>query len=127
MPESHDESSAHLDQPLGKIEVSLGVIASLAGWAVSQCYGVVGMAPQRLKDGIAEILHQEDYHRGVKVWREDGGIIIELFVVIEYGTRISEVARNIMSTVKFTVEKALGVTVAQVNVNVQDLRVSNEN
>lgn len=126
MSESRDESSSYLDQPLGKIEVSLDVIASLAGRAVAQCYGVVGMAPHRLKDGIAEILRQEDYHRGVQVRRENDAIIIDLFVVVEYGTRISEVARNIMSNVKFAVEKALGIPVAQVNVNVQGLRVSSE-
>lgn len=126
MRESGEESSSYLDQPLGKIEVSLDVIASLAGRAVAQCYGVVGMAPHRLKDGIAEILRQEDYHRGVQVRRENDAIIIDLFVVVEYGTRISEVARNIMSNVKFAVEKALGIPVAQVNVNVQGLRVSSE-
>lgn len=126
MSESRDDSSSYLDQPLGKIEVSLDVIASLAGRAVAQCYGVVGMAPHRLKDGIAEILRQEDYHRGVQVRRENDAIIIDLFVVVEYGTRISEVARNIMSNVKFAVEKALGIPVAQVNVNVQGLRVSSE-
>ena len=54
----------------------------------------------------------------------EGRVLIELYVVIEYGTRISEVARNIMSNVKFAVESALGVSVVQVNVNVQDIRVS---
>jgi uncharacterized alkaline shock family protein YloU len=55
-----------------------------------------------------------------------GQIVIDLYVVIEYGTRISEVAHNIMSAVKFRVEKALGASVAQVNVHVQALRVSQE-
>jgi uncharacterized alkaline shock family protein YloU len=53
-------------------------------------------------------------------------IIIDLYVIIEYGIRISEVAHNIMRNVKFRVEKSLGVPVAQVNVHVQGLRVSSQ-
>jgi uncharacterized alkaline shock family protein YloU len=52
--------------------------------------------------------------------------VIDLYVVIEYGTRIATVARNIQSVVKYTVEKALGVPVVAVNVHVQDLRISSE-
>jgi len=48
-------------------------------------------------------------------------IIVEVYVALEYGLRISEIAHNIMSSVKFSTEKMLGVPVAQVNVNVQGL------
>ena len=65
-------------------------------------------------------------HRGVDVHLVDGQIAVDLYVIIEYGTRISEVAHNIMSAVKFRVEKALGTSVVQVNVHVQGLRVSQE-
>jgi uncharacterized alkaline shock family protein YloU len=59
--------------------------------------------------------------------RLDGDqIIIDLYVIIEYGTRISAVAHNIMSNVKFSVEKSLGVPVAEVNVHVRGLRVSSK-
>jgi len=112
---------------LGKVEVSLDAMATMAGKAALQCYGVVGMSSSRLSDDIAEVLKQENYRRGVKVRStKEGNIIIDLYVVVEYGTRISEVARNIMSTVKFTVEKAIGLPVAQVNVNVQGLRISDK-
>jgi uncharacterized alkaline shock family protein YloU len=112
---------------LGKVEVSLDAIATMAGKAALQCYGVVGMSSSRLSDDIAEVLQQENYRRGVKVHSaKEGKIIIDLYVVVEYGTRISEVARNIMSTVKFTVEKGIGLPVGQVNVNVQGLRISDK-
>jgi uncharacterized alkaline shock family protein YloU len=104
---------------LGKIEISPAAVASLANHAVLQSYGVVGMSSRSL----AQLLSR-DSKRGVSVHIGDGEIIIDLYVIIEYGTRISEVAHNIMENVKFTVEKALGVPVAQVNVHVQGLRVS---
>jgi uncharacterized alkaline shock family protein YloU len=112
------------DTKLGKIEVSPHAVATIAGHAVMSCYGVVGMASTTLKDGLAEILQQENYSRGVEVHFADGQIIIDLYVVIEYGVRISEVAHNIMSSVKYAVERSLDLPVIQVNVHVQGLRVS---
>lgn len=108
----------------GKIEVSPTAIASIVAQVVLECYGVVGMSAKSLRHGLAEILHRDSSRRGVEVKLVDHQIIIDLYVVIEYGTRVSEVAHNIMRTVKFSVEKALGGPVAQVNVHVQGLRVS---
>jgi uncharacterized alkaline shock family protein YloU len=108
---------------LGRIEITPNAIASLAGQAVLECYGVVGMANKNLRDGFAEILPGENYRRGVDVKLVNHEIIIDLYVVIEYGTRISEVAHGIMNRVKFTVERALGIPVGRVNVHVQGLHV----
>jgi uncharacterized alkaline shock family protein YloU len=109
---------------LGKIEVSPTAIASLASQAVLECYGVVGMATKDLASGIVEILQPASHRRGVDVHIGDDLIVVDLYVVIEYGTRITTVAQNIQSVVKYTVEKALGVPVVAVNIHVQDLRVS---
>jgi uncharacterized alkaline shock family protein YloU len=109
---------------LGRIEVSPLAIASLASQAVLGCYGVVGMASKDLASGIVEILQPASHRRGVDIQIGDDRIAIDLYVVIEYGTRIATVAQNIQSVVKYSVEKALGVPVAAVNVHVQDLRVS---
>jgi uncharacterized alkaline shock family protein YloU len=109
---------------LGKIEISSVVIARIASHAVLESYGVVGMAATSFTDGLVELLTPCTSHRGVDVQLRDGQIIIDLYVIVEYGTRISEVAHNIMSAVRFRVEKALGRSVTQVNVHVQGLRVS---
>jgi uncharacterized alkaline shock family protein YloU len=109
---------------LGKIEISPTAIATLAAQAVLQSYGVVGMAPSNLADELMTALG-DAAHRGVQVHVDGDQIQIDLYVVIEYGTRISSVAHSIMNVVKYTVERALGVPVTQVNVHVQGLRVSN--
>lgn len=108
---------------LGRIEIAPAAIAGIASQAVLNSYGVVGMASKSLVGGLARLL-QRDNRRGVEVKLEDHRIIIDLYVVIEYGTRISTVAHNIMDSVEFSVEKTLGVPVSQVNVHVQGLRVS---
>ena len=74
--------------------VSPAAIASLANHAVLKSYGVVGMSSRNLTQ-----LLNRDSKRGVRVHLEDGEIVIELYVIVEYGTRISEVAHNIVENV----------------------------
>jgi len=84
----------------------------------------VGMTYPALTSDLVRVLQGESYRRGVQVKVVEQRIIVDLYVVLEYGVRISEVARNIMDNVKFRVEKALGVPIEEVNVHVQGLRVS---
>ncbi len=113
------------ERRLGKIEISPAAIASIASQAVLECYGVVGRTSHALRNGLTEILHSaESRRKGVEVKLVEDQIVIDLYVIIEYGVRVSEVAHNIMECVKFNVEKTLGVPIAEVNVHVQGLRVS---
>ena len=109
-------------RPLGKIEILPNAIHSIAVQAVCECYGVVGIASPRLRNGQAVLLTDERSNQGVQVRLVNDQIILEIYVVLEYGLRISEIAHNVMSSVKYATEKMLGVPVAQVNVNVQGLR-----
>jgi uncharacterized alkaline shock family protein YloU len=111
---------------LGSIEISPAAIATIASESVLECYGVVGMASKSLFGGLAELLHADRARRGVDVRVEGERVVVDLYVIIEYGTRISEVAQGIMNRVKYCLEKALGVAVAEVNVHVQGLRISGE-
>ena len=108
---------------LGHVEITPTAIASLAGQAVLECYGVVGMANKNVRDGIAEVLTHGNYRRGVDVKVIDREIVIDLYVVIQYGTRISEVTHGVMNRVKFTLEKIVGLPVRQGNIHVQGLHV----
>ena len=108
-------------RPLGSIEVLPNAIHSIAVQAISECYGVVGIAAPRLRNGQATLLESGQLNQGVQVRIADDQIMLDVYVVLEYGLRISEIAHNIMSGVKFAVEKMLGVPVARVNVNVQGL------
>lgn len=109
---------------LGTIEVSAHVVSGLVGQAAAGCYGVVGMAAKGLRDGLAERLNRENVHRGVEVTTTPSGLVIELWVIVQYGTRISEVAHNLMSAVHYAVTSTVGVDVAAVNVNVQGIHVT---
>ncbi|TMB88963.1 MAG: Asp23/Gls24 family envelope stress response protein [Chloroflexi bacterium] len=111
----------HGVRPLGKIEVLPNAIHTIAMQATSECYGVVGLTAPRLHNGQAVLLPSEQSNQGIQVRVVNEQIIVEVYVALEYGLRMSEIAHNIMSSVKFSIEKMLGVPVAQVNVNIQGL------
>jgi len=112
-----------IQNELGRLSLSEEVIATIAGVAATECYGVVGMASRRMTDGIAELLGRENLSRGVDVAIEDGKAVITVNVVVGYGTRITEVARNMVDKVKYSVESATGLKVSRVKVNVQGVKV----
>jgi uncharacterized alkaline shock family protein YloU len=108
----------------GRVEITQGAVASLAARAVGECYGVVGLASRHSRPALAELLRKEESSKGVEVAITSDRVVIDLYVILEYGTRIATVAENIMSNVKFAVEQALGTPAVEVNVNVQGIRVS---
>src|SRR5262245_2530321 len=66
--------------PMGKIEVAPRAIAAIAARAVVRSYGVVGLAPHTLREGVAQVLHQRDAHKGVEVRLDGDAIEIDLYV-----------------------------------------------
>ena len=109
--------------PLGSIHVTPRAIATIAYHAASESYGVVGLAHKNLVDGIAQALVKDPTH-GVEVHYDGVHINIDMYIIIEYGTRIKSVANSVSNTVRYHVEKALGMPVDQINVHVQGLRIS---
>jgi uncharacterized alkaline shock family protein YloU len=109
--------------PLGSITISPRAIATIAWQAAYESYGVVGLAPKNLADGIANILVKDPVH-GVDVHYDGNQVEIDLYIIIEYGTRIKSVASSVANTVRYHVEKALGLPVHAINVHVQGLRIS---
>jgi uncharacterized alkaline shock family protein YloU len=110
--------------PLGDIEISKQAIASIAFQAVQQSYGVVGLAAKNIADELANAIVKDPTH-GIDVEYKNNQINIDIYIIIEYGTRIKSVAASVANTVRYQVENALGLPVSEINVHVQGLRVSN--
>ena len=109
---------------LGKINVSVEAIASLAGAAATECYGVIGMASQKLvRDGFAELLKKENYSRGIVVRETKEGLEIDLYIIVAYGMKISEVVESVQKKVKYVLEKTLDLEFKAVNIYVQAVKM----
>jgi len=108
---------------LGAIQIGNDVLADVAGYAALECYGIVAMASPTLRDGVAQILSQDKLRKGVRVSSDGEGVIIDLYVVAEYGTNLAEVAHNMSDRVKYVVTTHAEVRVDAVNVHVQGIKV----
>jgi uncharacterized alkaline shock family protein YloU len=118
--------SIEMKTQLGTVDVSKDVVATIAGGAAIDCYGIVGMASQKqLKDGLTDLLGKENFRRGVVIRDEEEQIHIDMYIIVSYGTRISEVAYNVQTKVKYQLEQMLGLDVDSVNIFVQGVRVTN--
>ena len=101
------------------IKISNDVVAVIAGVAVSEVPGVYGMAGG-FAGGISEVLKgKKNLAKGIKVEVTDKNAKIDVNIIVEYGTRIPDVAFEIQNRVKKAVENMTGLKVEEVNVHVQ--------
>lgn len=103
---------------LGTIRIADEVVAIIAGLAATEIKGVAGMSGG-LAGGIAEMLGRKNLSRGVKVEVGEKEAAVDMFVIVEYGVRIPDVASRIQANVKNAIESMTGLNVVEVNVNVQ--------
>lgn len=101
------------------IKISDDVVAVIAGVAVSEVPGVAGMAGG-FAGGISEVLSgKKNLSKGIKVDVGEKETKIDVNIIVEYGTRIPDVAFEIQNRVKKAVEAMTGLKVLEVNVHVQ--------
>ena len=108
----------------GNINYSEEVLAKVVGLSTMECYGVVGMVSKSPTEGLWELMRIENLSKGVKIeLTDDDRLQIELFIMVEYGTKISVISNNIIQKVRYSVENYTGLKVSAITVNVQAVRV----
>jgi uncharacterized alkaline shock family protein YloU len=105
------------------IKISDDVVSVIAGVAVSEVPGVAGMAGG-FAGGISEVLSgKKNLSKGIKVDVGEKETKIDVNIIVEYGTRIPDVAFEIQNRVKKAVETMTGLNVIEVNVHVQGVSI----
>lgn len=107
----------------GIIYYSEEALANIVGISTMECYGVVGMALKDAKDGFWQLIKSDILNKGVKIHSKENQLTIELYIIVEYGTKISIIANNIIQKIRYNVENYTGLKVAGITVNVQGVRV----
>ncbi|AEG15503.1 protein of unknown function DUF322 [Desulfofundulus kuznetsovii DSM 6115] len=110
---------------LGSIRIADEVVRVIAGLAATEVPGVAGMSGG-VVGGIVEMLGKKNLSKGVKVEVGEKEAAVDLFVIVDYGTRIPDVALQIQENVKKAIEAMTGLSVVEVNVNVQGVAFSQE-
>ena len=110
----------------GYVKISDDVVKIIAGMAAMEIQGVSGMTGG-IAGGLAEKLGRKNLSRGVKAEVGEKEATIDIFVIVEYGAPIKDVAYQIQAKVKNAVENMTGLRVLEVNVNVQGVSFGPEN
>ena len=108
---------------LGSIHISTRAIASISYQAAIRSYGVVGLASKNIVEGLTNRIVKDPTH-GIEVEYDNEQINIDLYIIVQYGTRIKSVASSVANTVRYNVEKSLGIPINEVNVHVQGIRIN---
>lgn len=113
----------HMSTNIGEVLIDQEVIAKYAGSLAIECFGVVGMATIRMKDGFVKLLKRENLSQGVNVFIEKNQIKIELHIIVAYGVSISAVADNLIQNVKYKIEEFTGMKVEKILIFVESVRL----
>ena len=109
---------------LGRIVLSEDLVASIAGYAANENYGIVGMNAKTATDSLIELIRKDNLKRGIKVTTTGPAEVdIDLYVIIQYGVSLSAVAMNARENVRYRVQEMTGLTVRNVNIFVEGIRV----
>ncbi|MCR4744838.1 MAG: Asp23/Gls24 family envelope stress response protein [Lachnospiraceae bacterium] len=108
---------------LGSIVIDTEAIAQYAGSEAMECFGIVGMAAFSVKDGFVSLLMQDNLSRGINVKMNGNALIIDFHVIVAYGVSIQTVARNLIDSVQYKLERYTGFKVDKINIYVEDVRV----
>ena len=112
------------EKEYGSINVNAGVYTEIVGVAVSNCFGVKGMAARSVKDGVYHLLRKESVGKGVKVeFHEDNTITIDLHIMVGNGVNLNAVGNSIIDEVRYMVQTCTGTEVRAVNVYIDSMMI----
>lgn len=121
--EVKQEKVEEINEENSGIKISNDVVAVIAGVAVSEVRGVASMQGG-FAGGIGEVLSgKKNLAKGIKVEAEDEKVKIDVNIIVEYGTRIPDIAFEIQNRVKKSIENMTGLKVTEVNVHVQGVSI----
>ncbi|MFC2948210.1 Asp23/Gls24 family envelope stress response protein [Virgibacillus sediminis] len=110
------------DMSLGTVEVAPEVIEVIAGIAASEVEGLYAMRGN-FASGVAERFGRTTHTKGVRVELTDTAIIIDLFVILNYGVSIPQVAQNIQSVIRQTIKNMTALEIEEINVHVVGMQM----
>ena len=114
------DSKEYENPDRGSIKIADEVVGVIAGLAATEVEGVAGMSGG-VAGGIAELLGRKNLSKGVKVVVGDKETVVDLYLIVNYGVRIPEVAWNVQENVKKAIENMTGLAVVEVNIHVQGI------
>jgi len=120
------EAAQSISSPFGRITIAREAVAQIVGHTAAESYGIVGMAgrPGLGAGRVGRLRTRDRLTQGISVGGSSEGLVIDLYVVVEYGLNLAEVAATVRARVQYEVERLTGLPVASVEVHIEDVRRS---
>ena len=107
----------------GEMSISIEAIASVAGDAALECYGVVGIANKStIHEYIAEVLKRESFAKGIAITKDKTGYSVSLYLVVSKNVKITEVINEVQKKVRYDLQKTFGIKVNSLDVYAADIK-----
>lgn len=129
MSEELNEVISTLDETedkVGNVKISVDVIAKVASIATSEVKGVAGMSSSAIGDLAGILGAKKKGSRGVKVDLSNDSCVIDVFIIVDYGVKIPDIAWEVQESVKNSVESMTGMDVTKVNIHVEGVSFEKE-
>lgn len=110
-------------RPAGTVHINNDVLADLVGYSALESYGVVGMASPTLVDGVFKLLPAQKLRKGVVITGAEDSVELDLYVVLEHGTNLTEVSHNLANTARYVLNQMADVAVSRADVHVMGIKV----
>ena len=104
----------------GKVNIADDVIGVIGSIAAAEIEGVKSLSGT-FSEEIMSVMGKKSFNKGVRVEMENDVILIELSVIVDYGTKIHEIAKQVQENVKVAIESMTGFKVSAVNVFVEGI------
>ena len=118
--ENKEQVSEVKETEINGIKIADEVVATIAGMATAEVKGVSGMSGG-IAGNISEMFGKKSFSKGVKVQVTEKDAVIDLYINVDYGIRIPDIAWDIQNRVKTAVENKTGLKVLNVNIHVQEV------
>jgi uncharacterized alkaline shock family protein YloU len=118
-PEEDIEAVTEEEDNIGNIKISVDVVSTIAGIAAGEIDGVANMYSSLAGEIAEKFGAKKNPAKGVKVEMKEDGVVIDLYIVVDYGVKIPEMAWEIQESVKSNVETMTGLEVEKVNIHVE--------
>ena len=104
----------------GKVNIADDVIGVIGSIAAAEIEGIKALSGS-FSEEMMEIVGKKNFNKGVRVEMDDNIVLIELSVIVDYGTKIHEIAKEVQENVKLAIESMTGFKVSAVNVFVEGI------
>ncbi len=125
MEQNNQAKEKDMGKNIGSVRIADEVVSIIAGLAATEVDGIAAMSGG-LVGGIAEMLGKKNLAKGVKVEVGEKEAAVDLYVIVEYGARIPDIALRVQESVKKSIESMTGLHVVEVNVHVQGVGFHDE-